>query len=124
MGIGLRVMYTGKPQPPQTFKPAGPPAWVRAELAMQPLSGLEIVRAGCATPSGSGAALEMCAPRARLGRLDARSCLGGDAALRFPRASDASRLPEVFLAPHQEARLGRPSSGANARPHTKRAAPS
>src|ERR1035438_4981869 len=122
--MGLRVMDGAKPQPPQTFKLADCLAWVRAELAVQPLSGLEIVRAACATPPGSGAALEMCAPRARLGRLDARSCLGGDAALRFPRATDAARLRDVFLEPHQEARLGRPSSGAKTRPHTKRAAPS
>ena len=35
-----------KPQPPKTFKPAASLAWVRAELVMQPLSGLERVRAG------------------------------------------------------------------------------
>jgi hypothetical protein len=33
-------------QPPQTIEPADLMAWVFAELVMQPLSGLEMVRAG------------------------------------------------------------------------------
>ena len=39
------MMDGARQQPPQPFKPAGPPAWVRAELAVQSLSGLEKVRA-------------------------------------------------------------------------------
>jgi ribonuclease PH len=45
--IAMICMIDGaKPQPPQTFKPADVLGWVRAELVMQPLSGLEVVRAG------------------------------------------------------------------------------
>jgi hypothetical protein len=46
--IGVVRMTDGaKPQPPQMFKLADLPAWVRAELVMQPLSiGLEMVKAG------------------------------------------------------------------------------
>ena len=44
--IAMICMIDGaKPQPPQTFKPADVLGWVRAELVMQPLSGLEMVRA-------------------------------------------------------------------------------
>jgi hypothetical protein len=43
--VVVRMMDGAKPQPPQTFKPTGFLAWVHAELVMQPLSGLEMVRA-------------------------------------------------------------------------------
>ena len=40
------MMDGAEPQPAQTFKPAGFLGWVRAGWVMQPLSGLEMVRAG------------------------------------------------------------------------------
>jgi hypothetical protein len=43
--VAVRMMDGAEPKPPQTFKPAGLPALVRAELVMHPLSGLEAVRA-------------------------------------------------------------------------------
>jgi hypothetical protein len=44
--VVLRMMDEPKPQPPQIVEPANVLAWVRAELVMQPLSRLEMVRAG------------------------------------------------------------------------------
>jgi hypothetical protein len=45
LGERGRMMGGAKPQPPQIFKPADFQAWVRAELVMRPLSGLEMARA-------------------------------------------------------------------------------
>jgi hypothetical protein len=44
--VVARMIDEGKPQPPQSFKPADVPAWVRAECVMQPLPGLEMVLVG------------------------------------------------------------------------------
>jgi hypothetical protein len=44
--VVLRMMDEPKPQPPQMVEPAKVLAWVRAEFVMQPLSGLEMIRAG------------------------------------------------------------------------------
>jgi hypothetical protein len=44
--VVVRTMDAAKLQPPQTSKLADLPRWVRAELVMQRLSGLEVIRVG------------------------------------------------------------------------------